>query len=280
MEPPKLPEIFADYFDPLTALDPNLDEVDQLVDRTKRLTRALDAWPHLQKSMGALRALDVLALRDAGRTVDDLIHDLGVTRGRVYSLIKTAREDPAIEEKAVLPAPFDTLLTPLLEGAGTLERAQRLQYLLSQGALNDGSRHLAWVRSNDVLALHRGHGIKYERIGPMIGLTSDRAAHIADMAKGTYKSKLPAGRRPVDPNAPKRNKPGESAKAVEDVMRALEAPFSMAEITEASGFKPGQVQRVLKTLKAQGLVRDAGPRPKGVGGRNVATFEFVGQENP
>jgi hypothetical protein len=275
MKSPKLPEIYADHLDPLTALNPNLDGIEQLVDRIKRLTQALDAWPQLQKSIKALRALDVYALNQAGKDVLQLVDDLGITRGRVYTIIKTAREDPEIEDKATLPAPFDTLLAPLIEGAGTLDRALRLQHLLANGVLNEGSRYLAWIRSNDVLTLHRTHGIKYEQIAPLIGLTSDRTAHIADMAKGTYTRKLPAGRRTVDPDAPARNKPGESAKAVEAAMRALEGPFSMAEVTEASGFKPGQVQRVLKTLKGQGVVRDAGPRPKGYGGRNVMTFEFV-----
>ncbi|MFI1767919.1 hypothetical protein ACH41H_38550 [Streptomyces sp. NPDC020800] len=178
--------------------------------------------------------------------------------------------------RAQLAAPFDTLLAPLLDGAGTLERALRLQHLLGEGVLNDGSRHLAWVRSDGVLTLHRTYGIKYRALAPLIGLTSDRTARIADMAKDTYSRKLPADRRQVDPNAPKRAKPGESAQAVEAAMRGLEAPFSMAEITEASGYKPGQLQRVLKALLASGVLRDAGPRPKGVGGRNVATYEFVG----
>jgi len=274
-QPPELPGAFADYFTPLTELTPGLPEVDQLIDRVKRLTTALDAWPQLQKAIKALRALDVHALRDAGKTVDDLMADLDITRGRVYSLSKMAREEDDIEERAALPAPFDTLLAPLTEGAGTLERALRLQHLLSGGALNDGTRYLAWLRSSDVLNLHRGHGIKYEVLGPRIGLTSDRAAHIADMAKGTYVRKLPSDRRTTDPNAPKRAKPGESAKAVEDAMRALDEPFSIAEITEASGYKTGQVQRVLKALQAQGHVRDAGPRPKGYAGRNVMTFEFT-----
>jgi hypothetical protein len=275
-ETPQLPEIFAEPFGHLTALTPGLDETGQLVDRVKRLGPALDAWPQLQKAIKALRALDVLAVHEAGRTVPDLVNDLGITRGRVYSLIKAAREDRDIETKAQLPAPFDTLLAPLLEDAGTLERAQRLGRILADGVLNDGSRYLAWTRSHDVLTLHRSHGIKYETLAPLIGLTSDRTAHLADMAKGTYSRKLPAERRERDPNAPQRNKPGESAQAVEDAMRALESPFSMAEVTEASGFKPGQVQRVLKTLRAQGKLRDAGPLPKGVGGRNVATFELIG----
>jgi hypothetical protein len=274
-ETPQLPAAFDNYFDPLTALTPGMDEVAQRIDRVKRLTGALDAWPQLQKAIKALRALDVLALHNAGKTIDDLMADLGITRGRIYSLLKMAREDAGIQELATLPAPFDTLLAPLTEGAGTLDRALRLQHLLSEGALNAGTRYLAWIRSTDVLALHRGHGIKYEALAPLIGLTSDRTAHLADMAKGTYTRKLPSDRRTADPNAPKRAKPGQSAKAVEDAMRAIDEPFSMAEITEASGYKPGQVQRVLKALKAAGQVRDAGPRPKGHGGRNVMTFEFV-----
>lgn len=275
MESPKLPEIFADHLDPLTALKTGMGDVDGLIDRVKRLTQALDAWPQLQKSMKALRTLDVLALHEAGSTVPDLVNDLGITRGRVYTVLRMAR-DPDNEQNAQLPTPFDKLLQPLIEGAGTLDRAVRLQQLLlPDGTLNDGSRHLAWTRSNDVLTLHRVHGIKYEHLAPMIGLTSERTAHIADMAKGTYKRPLPHGRRPDDPDAPQRNKPGESAAAVEAAMRALDEPFSMAEIVEASGFKPGQVQRVLKTLKAAGAVRDAGPHPKGYGGRNVATYEFV-----
>lgn len=275
-ETPQLPGVFVDYFDPLTALAPGPNEVEQLIDRVKRLTGALDAWPQLQKAVKAARALDVYALKEAGKTVDELMADFDLTRGRIYSLIKMAREDPEIEELATLPAPFDALLGPLMADAGTPERALRLHGLLTGNVLNDAKSHLAWVRSSDVLDLHREHGVKYEELAPHIGLSSDRTAHIADLAKGTYVRKLPAGRRQVDPNAPVRNKPGQSAAAVEAAMRKLDAPFSMAEVTEASGFKPGQVQRVLKTLKAQGRVRDAGPRPKGHSGRNVMTFEFVG----
>jgi uncharacterized protein YjiS (DUF1127 family) len=266
--------MFANHLDPLTALSGG-DGVEQRIDRVMRLSRVLGAWPQLQKAVKALRALDVLAVHEAGKSVDDLSHDLGVTRGSVYKLIKLARETPDLEANAVLPDPLDTLLAPLLGDPGTLDRALRLHHLLSEGALNEAKSYVAWVRSSDVLILHRKYGIKYEHLAERLGLTSDRTARIADMAKGTYNRTLPSDRRTVNPDAAPRARPGESAKAVETAMRALEEPFSMAEVTEASGYKPGQVQRVLKALKAEGVVRDAGPRPKGVAGRNVATYEFV-----
>ncbi|MGJ5796836.1 hypothetical protein [Streptomyces griseorubiginosus] len=65
------PEILADHLIPLTALGPERNEAAQRIDHVARL-RPLYAWPRLQNAVKALRALDVLAVLRAGKTVDDL----------------------------------------------------------------------------------------------------------------------------------------------------------------------------------------------------------------
>jgi hypothetical protein len=90
--------------------------------------------------------------------------------------------------------PLFAVLADLAEGAGTIERAQRLTEALK--AVPELQRWLRELRQADVNALHDG-GMTYLQIAPHIGVKPERASAIA---RGVSRSSNPGRRRSAEPD--------------------------------------------------------------------------------